>query len=214
MGDIQVVIADNEPLKLSGMRCAVADDEDIEVLAECLNSERLMEAVRTHSPHVLLVGEEIWQDGLKRLLIDRVQTRVILFTSRKDSGFLEDALRCGAKGIIQRERPVHQIPIAIRKVTNGGVWLERTVAESVLEEILSKPKDPDPQEQKVAALTSREHEVIGLICQGMKNKEIANTLHISGATVSHHLTSIFRKLAVEDRTSLVIYAARHRLVVF
>ena len=214
MGDIQVVIADNEPLKLSGMRCAVADDEDIEVLAECLNSERLMEAVRTDSPHVLLVGEEIWQDGLKRLLIDRVQTRVILFTSRKDSGFLEDALRCGAKGIIQRERPVHQIPIAIRKVTNGGVWLERTVAESVLEEILSKPKDPDPQEQKVAALTSREHEVIGLICQGMKNKEIANTLHISGATVSHHLTSIFRKLAVEDRTSLVIYAARHRLVVF
>src|ERR1700751_2052257 len=214
MGDIQVVIADNEPLKLSGMPCAVAGDEDIEVLAECLNSERLREAVRTHSPHVLLVGEEIWQDGLKRLLIDRVQTRVILFTSRKDSGFLEDALRCGAKGIIQRERPVHQIPIAIRKVTNGGVWLERTVAESVLEEILSKPKDPDPQEQKVAALTSREHEVIGLICQGMKNKEIANTLHISGATVSHHLTSIFRKLAVEDRTSLVIYAARHRLVVF
>jgi DNA-binding NarL/FixJ family response regulator len=99
-------------------------------------------------------------------------------------------------------------------VTKGGVWLERNVAESVLEKILSRPEDPDPQEQKIAALTPREREVIGLVCDGKKNKDIANALHISGATVSHHLTSIFRKLEVEDRTSLVIYAARNRLVVF
>jgi DNA-binding NarL/FixJ family response regulator len=214
MADIQVVIADNEPLKLSGLRCAVANDKDIEVLAECLDSERLMDAVREHSPDVLLVGEEIWQDGLKRLMTEKAQTRVILITSRKDSGFLEDALRCGAKGVIQRERPVQQIPVAIRKVTNGGVWLERRAAESVLEEMLSKPKEPNPEEQKISALTAREREVIDLICQGKKNKEIANALYISCATVSHHLTSIFRKLAVEDRTSLVIYAARNRLIVF
>jgi DNA-binding NarL/FixJ family response regulator len=217
MNEIQVVIADKEPLTLSGLRSVVADHHDIEVLAECHNPERLMDALRIHSPDVLLVGTEILQEDLeelKHLVSDGVQTRVILLTNRKDPGFLEVALRHGAKGIIQREWPVQQIPIAIRKVTRGGVWLERNVAESVLEKILSRPEDPDPEEQKIAALTPREREVILLICDGKKNKDIANALHISGATVSHHLTSIFRKLEVEDRTSLVIYAARNRLVVF
>jgi DNA-binding NarL/FixJ family response regulator len=213
MNEIQVVIADKEPLTLSGLRSVVADHNDIEVLAECHNPERLMDALRKHSPDVLLVGTEILQEDLEELK-HLVQTRVILLTNRKDLGFLEVALRHGAKGIIQREWPVQQIPIAIRKVTRGGVWLERNIAESVLEKILSRPEDPDPEEQKIAALTPREREVIGLVCEGRKNKDIANTLHISGATVSHHLTSIFRKLEVEDRTSLVIYAARNRMVVF
>jgi DNA-binding NarL/FixJ family response regulator len=217
MSEIQVVIADKEPLTLSGLRSVVEDQDDIEVLAECHNPERLMDAVREYSPDVLLVGTEILQEDfeeLKRLVSDGAQTRVILLTNRKDPGFVEGALRHGAKGIIQREWPVQQIPIAIRKVTKGGVWLERNLAETVLEKVLSKPEGPDPDEQKIATLTPREREVIALICDGMKNRQIANALHISGATVSHHLTSIFRKLEVEDRTSLVIYAARHRLVVF
>jgi two-component system, NarL family, nitrate/nitrite response regulator NarL len=217
MGDIQVVLADNQPLTLSGLRSAVADHADIQVLAECQNQERLMDAVRSHSPDVLLVSTEILQEELgvlERLVTEMETTRVIVLTSRKDPDFLEGALRCGARGIFQREWPIHQIPVAIRKVISGGVWLEQTTAEKVLEEILNRRRAPDQDERKIATLTAREREVIGLICQGMRNKEIANELHISGATVSHHLTSIFRKLEVEDRTSLVIYSAKHGLATF
>lgn len=217
MGDIQVVIADHEPLTLSGLRSAVAEDDGIQVMAECQNSERLLDAVRRHSPDVLLVGADIWEeefDKLKTIVNESEATRVIILTSRKDPGFLEDALRSGAKGVFQREWPVQEIPRAIRKVTNGGVWLEQSTAERVLEEMLKKPKGPDPEERKITALTPREREVIALVCRAMKNKGIASELHISDATVSHHLTSIFRKLDVEDRTSLVIYSAKHRLVIF
>jgi two-component system, NarL family, nitrate/nitrite response regulator NarL len=217
MGDIQVVLADNQPLTLSGLRSAVADHADIQVLAECQNRERLMDAVRNHSPDVLLVSTEILQEELgvlERLVTEMESTRVIVLTSRKDPDFLEGALRCGAKGIFQREWPIQQIPIAIRKVTSGGVWLEQSAAEKMLEEILNRRKTPDQDERKIATLTAREREVIGLICQGMRNKEIASQLHISGATVSHHLTSIFRKLEVEDRTSLVIYSAKQGLATF
>lgn len=220
MGDIQVVIADNQPLTLSGLRNAVADQADIQVTAECQNCDRLMDTIRQHSPDVLLVSTDILQeeqeelDALERLVTEFDDTRVIVLTSRKDPGFLEGALRCGAKGVIQREWPVQQIPVAIRKVTRGGVWLERSAAERVLENVLAAREAPNPEAQKIASVTPREREVIDLICQGLRNKTISDTLHISEATVSHHLTSIYRKLEVDDRTSLVVYSAKHSLVTF
>jgi len=220
MDDIAVVIADNQPISLSGIRSAVADQGDIRILAECESSEHLLNAVRHLCPDVVLVSEEILRkeseelDALEQLVTEVDETRVIVVTNEKDPGFLESALRCGAKGVFQREWPVQQIPMAIRQVTNGGVWLEQGAAERVLEQALSKRKPPDSDELRIASLTAREREVIGLICQGLRNKEISQKLHISLATVSHHLTSIYRKLEVADRTSLVIFAAKQRLVTF
>jgi DNA-binding NarL/FixJ family response regulator len=188
----------------------------MEVLAECQTSERLVDAVRKHSPDVLLVSTDMLQeklDALERLVTEIDDTRVIVLTSRKDPDFLEGALRCGAKGVIHREWPVDQIPIAIRKVTNGGFWLDRAAVERVLHKLLDG-RSEDPETRKIALLTQREREVIGLICKGQRNKTIASTLHISEATVSHHLTSVYGKLEVDDRTSLVIYSAKHGLVNF
>src|SRR5579863_1433994 len=217
MAGIDVVIADNQPLSLHGMRSAVADQADIRILAECETPDLLRDAIRQHSPDVVLVSAEILSeefDLLERLVTEIDDTRVIVVTSRKDPGFLEGALRSGAKGIFQREWPVQQIPMAIRKVTNGGMWLEQSAAERVLEQILAKRRVPDADEQRIASLTPREREVVDLICQGLRNKEISDRLHISLATVSHHLTSVYSKLGVSDRTSLVIYAAKRRLVSF
>lgn len=217
MNDIQVVIADNQPLALSGLRNAVADQADIQVLAECQNRDHLVDAVRKHSPDVLLVSADMLQeelDALQRLVTEMDETRVIVLTGRKDADFLEGALRCGAKGVIQREWPIQQIPVAIRKVIRGGVWLERNAAERVLENLINGRNGEDPETKKKAALTPRERDVIEHICKGCKNKAIAETLHISEATVSHHLTSIYRKLEVDDRTSLVIYAAKNSMVTF
>ena len=215
MGDIQVVIADTQPLTLSGLRRAIADHADIQVLAECQHRDRLLDAVRKHSPDVLLLSTDMLLeelDELERLVTEIDETRVIVLTSRKDPDFFEAALRCGAKGVIQREWPIQQIPDAIRKVMNGGVWLERRVAEQVLENLLSARDTEDPEAHKIAALTPRKREVIDLICQGMRNKTISDKLNISEVTVSHHLTSIYRKLEVDDRTSLVIYSAKRNLV--
>jgi DNA-binding NarL/FixJ family response regulator len=210
------VIADSQPLTLSGLRNAVADHDDITVLAECKNPERLIDTVRRHDPDVLVVSAEFLHDelqALENLVLEMQETPVIILTSRKDTEFLEGVLRCGAKGVFQRDWPIQQIPHAIRKVTSGGVWLEQTVAERVLAELLRRRNTPDPEERKIAALTPRERGVIELICQGLKNKEIAERLHISEATVSHHLTAIFRKLEVADRTALVIYSVKQRLVI-
>jgi two-component system, NarL family, response regulator DegU len=217
MSDIQVVFADNHPLTLSGLRSAVANHADIRILAECVDRDRVIDAVRGHSPDVLLLSDELLQEEfemLQKLVTEQQETRVILLTGRRDPDFLEEALRRGARGVFQRERPTHCIPRAIRKVIQGGLWFEQAVAEQMLDDLLRKPKKvQDPDEHRIASITAREQDVIELICQGLRNKEISDRLHISEATVSHHLTSIFRKLEVEDRISLVIYAVKKRLVV-
>ncbi|MGB0064942.1 MAG: response regulator transcription factor, partial [Terracidiphilus sp.] len=180
MAGIDVVIADNQPLSLHGMRSAVADQADIRILAECETPDLLRDAIRQHSPDVALVSAEILSeelDALERLVTEIDDTRVIVVTSRKDPGFLEAALRRGAKGVFQREWPVQQIPMAIRKVTNGGMWLEQSAAERVLEQVLAKRRVPDADEQRIASLTPREREVIDLICEGLRNKEVSERLH-------------------------------------
>lgn len=218
ISDIEVVLADNQPLTLSGLRSAVTDHADIRIMDECTDHESVLEAIRDHSPHVLLISGELLQDdldALQTLASEYPDTRVILLTSRNDVAFLQDVLRTGARGVVQRQKPVHHIPIAIRKVTKGELWFERDTTAQMIQQLLrvSNDKSSDPEEQKISAITVREREVIELICEGLRNKEISERLHISDATVSHHLTSIFRKLEIEDRVSLVIYAVRRRLVV-
>jgi two-component system, NarL family, response regulator DegU len=216
MSDIQVIFADNHPLTLSGLRTAVANHSDIKILAECVNRERTLDAVRNHGPDVLLLSAELLQeetDTLQQFVSDKESTRVILLTDRKDPDFLEEALRSGARGVFQRDRPIHFIPMAIRKVTNGGLWFEQAAAERILDDLINKrTKSQSPEDRKITSVTSREQEVIELICQGLKNKEISEQLYISETTVSHHLTSIFRKLEVSDRISLILYCARNSLV--
>jgi DNA-binding NarL/FixJ family response regulator len=218
LSDIEVVLADNQPLTLSGLRSAVIDHSDIRILEECTDRERVLEVVRSHSPHVLLVSAELLQedlDALQSLTAENQETRVILLTGRNDITFLQEVLRTGARGVVQREKPIHHIPIAIRKVTKGELWFERDITTRMIHSLLqnSNGKTDDLEEQKISAVTARERDVIALICEGLRNKEISDRLHISEATVSHHLTSIFRKLDIEDRVSLVIYAVRQRLVI-
>jgi DNA-binding NarL/FixJ family response regulator len=216
MSDIQVVFADNHPLILSGLRSAVADHSDISIVAECLDRERALNAVRNHFPDVLLLSADLLHgnlDALQQLVADMQETHVILLTSRHDPEFLGEALRSGVRGVFQCNKPVHFIPQAIRKVTNGGLWFELAHAEHVLDRLVRRRNETqDPEDHKIAAVTAREREVIGLICKGLRNREISERLHISEVTVSHHLTSIFRKLEVSDRISLILYSVRNRVV--
>src|ERR1700722_12870327 len=141
MSDIQVVFADKHPLTLSGLRSSVAGHSDIKILAECVDREQAVAVACNHSPDVLLLSTELLLEelnGLQQLVANIQDTHVILLTDRKDLDFLEEALRCGVRGIFQRERPAHHVPVAIRKVINGGLWFEQATAERMLDALLIK----------------------------------------------------------------------------
>ena len=140
-GLINVLFADSHPLTLSGLKSAVASQADIGVLPVCLDRGDLADAVRRHSPHVLLVSSEFLGeqlDEISALTAAHSSLKVILLTNRHDPEFFEDALRCGAIGIFERQRPVEYIPLAIRKVMSGGFWFEQVLAERMLGHVLHK----------------------------------------------------------------------------
>ena len=96
------------------------------------------------------------------------------------------------------------------KVNEGEVWIERSMMGSMIQEF-TKPTMADPEAAKIESLTDREREVIALIGEGLKNKQVGERLFISETTVTHHLSSVFSKLDVSDRLELIIYAFRHGL---
>ena len=113
-------------------------------------------------------------------------------------------------GIVLKEHAAEQLLKAIKKVHEGEVWIERSMVGSMIQE-LSRPAMVDPEVVKIESLTEREREVIALVGEGLKNKQVGERLFISETTVTHHLSSVFSKLEVSDRLELIIYAFRHGL---
>jgi DNA-binding NarL/FixJ family response regulator len=116
-------------------------------------------------------------------------------------------------GLVLKHKAADTVIRAIEKVYEGEVWLDRTMIASILNERVNSngAHEKNTETPKIALLTDREREVIKLIGEGIKNKQIAERMFISEATVRHHLTSVFAKLGVTDRFELVIYAFQHGL---
>lgn len=158
----------------------------------------------------ILLGDE---DGLTILpeLREVVKNvRVLVLTGLRGSESQRRAMLAGAMGVVLKEHAAEVLIKAINKVHHGEVWLDRLILGSVLDEMTQAP-EIDPEAAKIASLTERERNVILLIAEGLKNKQIAQRLFISETTVTHHLSSIFSKLDVSDRLELIIYAFRHKL---
>jgi len=145
---------------------------------------------------------------LRRIAAD---ARVLVLTGLTDEESHRQAARLGAAGLVLKQNAAEVLLKAIRKVNEGETWLDRSVMSNLLHEMNRPKKQIDPEEAKMASLTIRERDVIALIAEGQKNKQIAERLFISETTVTHHLSSIYSKLGVSDRLELVIYAFSHSL---
>jgi two-component system, NarL family, nitrate/nitrite response regulator NarL len=139
--------------------------------------------------------------------------RILVLTGQRDSQTHQKAAQLGAMGVVLKEDAADLLLKAIEKVYKGEAWLDRLTMGSLIFQLSSHEKEDsvDPQTKKIATLTEREREVIVLIAEGLKNRQIAERLFISHVTVTHHLSSIYSKLGVSDRLELVIYAFANKL---
>ena len=215
---IRVLIVDDHAVVRSGLRMLIESHPELCVAGEAANpTEAFALAAREHPDVILLDLDMAVVNGLDLLPKFRSadkNVRVIILTGVRDPEAHYRAMRLGARGLVLKEKAAEIVIKAIQKVHAGELWFDRSLMGSVIAEMAhggGAQKRPDPEEAKIATLTEREREVIALIGEGLKNKQIASRLYISETTVRHHLTSIFDKLGTSDRLELVIYAYRHGL---
>jgi len=161
----------------------------------------------------LALGDTSGLDLLPELCTAAPAARVLILTGVTDPDLHRQVVSRGAMGLVRKGQSIEVLLQAIEKVHRGEVWLEPALIADVLSDMRHhrNGRRSNPEEATIAALTAREREVIALMGEGLRTKQIAQRLFISETTVRHHLSSIFSKLGVADRLELVIYAYRHGL---
>ena len=211
---IRIMIVDDHSVIRSGLRMLIEQDQNMRVVAMAGNRIEALEKVTNEQPDViildLILGEDDGLAFLPELVQASPKSRVLILTGVQNPDSHRTAIRRGAMGIVLKEHAADLLLKAINKVYQGEVWVERSMMGSILQN-LNKPTIVDPEQTKIKSLTDREREVINLVGEGLKNKQIGERLFISETTVTHHLSSIFSKLEVSDRLELIIYAFRNGL---
>ena len=211
---IKIMIVDDHVVIRSGLRMLIEHDQRMQVVAQAGSKTEALERAASARPDViildLLLGDEDGLSFLPELCQTSPNSRVLVLTGVQNPDAHRRAIRRGAMGIVLKEHAADQLLKAIKKVNDGEVWIERSMMGSMIQEI-NKPVPIDPEISKIESLTDREREVIALIGEGLKNKQVGERLFISETTVTHHLSSVFSKLEVSDRLELIIYAFRHGL---
>jgi DNA-binding NarL/FixJ family response regulator len=185
------------------------------VIGEASNRTEALAVVTREQPDVVLLdiepGVETSLALLSELLAAVPEARVVTMTSAPDPELDRRTVCLGAVGLVTKNQPAEVLFQAIEKVHAGEAWIDRRTVASMHRELTRRGPDADPETPRIKTLTSREQEVMSLVAEGLKNKQIAARLSIAEATVRHHLTSTFEKLGVGDRLGLVVHAYRHGL---
>lgn len=218
MEKIRILVVDDHPLFRQGVRSALEAEPDFEVVGEAADGEEAIQIARALAPDVVLMDINLPViDGLevtRRLRLNLPSCAVIILTAYDDDEQLFQAIKVGAAAYYLKDVHPDDLAEGIRRVSQGEYLINDCLmsrpflASRVLQQFRELASAADFQ-PFLAPLTPREMEVLDLIAKGSSNKEIARILKISDQTVKNHITSILRKLNVNDRTEAVVYALRH-----
>ena len=213
---IRVLLVDDQPLYREGTRAVLSADPEVEVVGEAGNGEQALAACATHRPDVVLMDLEMpVMNGVtatRRLKVQQPTARVLVLTTFEDDEHLFEALRAGAVGYLLKDVTGERLREAVHAAARGESFLAPAVASSVLAE-LSRLRAMAPVAPAAPSLLSeREAQIVALLARGASNKEIASALFISEGTVKNHLTAVFTKLEVTDRTQAALKARALGLV--
>jgi DNA-binding NarL/FixJ family response regulator len=212
---ITLLLVDDHAIIRSGLRMLLEDQPNLQLVGEAKNGQEALALTEQFSPCVILLDLDLGDDTdnnlIPQLLARSPQSQILVLTGARDRELHRSAIGQGAMGIVLKENAPETIFKAIEKVHGGEVWLDRSMMASVLTEMTRNKDKVNVEEEKIAKLTDREREVITMLCEGLRNKQLADRLFIGEGTVRHHLTSVFEKLGISDRLELVIYAYRHGL---
>ena len=205
---IRVLVADDQSMVRAGFRMLLADERDIEVVAEAENGREAVEKTARFNPDVILMDIRMPElDGLeatRRILAEDNGARILILTTFDLDEYVYEALSAGASGFVLKDDSPEQLLAAIRTVAAGDALLSPTVTKKVIKQFARHPRPAPPK--ALGELSERERDVFRLMAEGMSNSEIGQALFISETTVKTHVTHILQKLNLRDRVQAVVLA--------
>lgn len=212
---IRIVMLTPHPLVSLGLRHLIAGQDDIQIVGESDVLMAGLDIVARQKPDIVLLelnqgcppGLEIISELVKAWR----RARIILLTSTRDDLFYMKAIQEGVIGVVFMTQSTDLLIKAIHKVNDGEAWIDHSMVAALLVNLKNNQFSavPNLEVEQFSQLNSREQEIVKLIGQGLKTKQIADRLFISQTTVRHYLTKIYSKLGVKDRLELLVLA--HRL---
>src|SRR5277367_3347344 len=213
---VRIVIADDHPIVRDGLKKLLLLEDDFEIVGEAGDGREVLEKVQALDPDVLLLDLRMPNlDGLSALQAlqqTNKRTRVIVLTASEDKNEFVQAMKLGCSGIVLKQTAPDLIVKSIRKVNSGEIWLDSHTTAAVMRQFSTGQEGSGGgtvtggKSRERSPLSTREREIVALVAQGYKNKEMAEKMFISEQTVKNHLHNIFDKLGVSDRLELALYA--------
>ena len=214
MDKIRLLIADDHSMVRQGLKQILELEKDITVVALASNGDEAVKLAREYKPDVILMDINMpgtnGIQAIKELKQDKHTCKVIVLTIHQDREYLFKTIQMGAEGYVLKDAEPSVLVEAIRSVFGGQSYIQSNMTKELVKEfnrVTLHEKDRNEEN----SLTAREVEVLELIAEGMINKEIAKQLYISEKTVKNHVSNIFKKLNVSDRTQAAIYAFKHNI---
>ena len=209
---VTIMIADDHSMVREGLRSLLELDGDIQVIEEAVDGEDCLEKLKTCKPDVLLLDINMpKKNGLEVLQCinkSNLKVKVLVLTVHNEVEYLIKAVDIGVDGYILKDSESAELKKAIFAITKGENYIQPDLIPALNSKMIEKNSDKD----KIDSLTKREFEVLKLLAVGMYNKEIAEKLNISERTVKNHVSNIFKKLEVTDRTQAAVFTIRNNLI--
>lgn len=212
---ITLIIADDHMLIREGLKQLLELEGDISVVAQAGNGQEAIEKTLEYKPDILILDINMPEingiDVLRRLKDVGANTKVIILTIHDDKEYLFATMKIGADGYILKDSDANSLIRAIRDVNSGRTYIQPNLAKMMVDELNYKDEESNGMLKKIRSLTKREYEVLTLIAEGLNNKDIADKLFISEKTVKNHVSSIFKKIGVNDRIQAAIFAFKNNI---
>ena len=209
---IKIMIADDHSMIREGLKNLLELDGDIQVIAEAVDGEDCLNKLQVVKPDVLLLDINMPKKNglevLKALKSKKSKLKVLVLTVHYEIEYLMKAVDIGVNGYVLKDSESAELKKAIFTVAEGESYIQPSLIPALNAKMIEINKDAE----KIKSLTKRELDVLKLLAVGMYNKEVGKRLEISERTVKNHVSNIFKKLGVTDRTQAAVFAIRNNLV--
>lgn len=205
---INILVVDDHAVVRTGISAWIASEPDLFLSGEAADGEEAIAKALELQPDVILMDlilpKKDGIDAIKEIIQGNPEARILVITSFSEKDNAIQAIKAGAMGFMMKDTSPESMLQAIREVHQGNPWLSAEITRMLIHEDIRAAETISPVEK----LTDREMDVLRLIAQGLPDKDIANQLTISKATVRYHVTNILTKLRLENRTQAALYAIR------